>query len=176
MQFRIKHLFVATAIIAAFAAALRFPSDQVMHWFCFVAWLTVIVFVARAITHAGRERMIIAVGLTTSVSYLILVWFLAEKFPLPSTAALKTWYPERVLGQINNAGRIMTGLTRNPIAKASWMIGEIGFAAIFGLSSAGLAAYWTRSKGSAVEAVESGADAHSTHKSSPSGPSGTTRQ
>jgi hypothetical protein len=154
MQFRIKHLLVATAVLAAFAAALRSPSNPVMHWFCFVAWLTVIALVARAITHAGRERMIIAVGLTASISYLALVLFVDEKFPLPSTAALKTWYPERVPGQIYNAGRIMTGMTRNPIAEASWMIGEIGFAALFGLSAAGLAAYWTRSKGSAMEVVQ----------------------
>lgn len=154
MQFRIKHLFIVTAIIAAFAAALRFPSNPVMHWFCFAAWLSVIALVARAITHPGRERMVIAVGLTTSISYLVLVLFLEETFPLPSTAALKTWYPERVPGQIYNAGRIMTGMTRNPIAEASWMIGEIGFAAFFGLSAAGLAAYWTRSKGSAMELVE----------------------
>jgi len=151
MQFRIKHLFVATAVFAAFAAALRFPSNSLMHWLCLAAWLTVIALVARAITHSGRERMIIAVGLTTSISYLVLVLFLDEKFPLPSTAALKTWYPERVPGQIYNAGRIMTGMTRNPVAKASWMIGEIGFAALFGLSAAGLAAYWARSKCRAVE-------------------------
>jgi hypothetical protein len=153
MQFRTKHLFIATAVFVAFAAALRFPSNPAMHWFCFAAWLAVIALVARAITHSGRERMVIAVGLTASVSYLVLVLFLEEKFPLPSTAALKTWYPERVPGQIYNAGRIMTGMTRNPMAKASWMIGEIGFAAFFGLSAAGLATYWTRSKSRVAESA-----------------------
>jgi hypothetical protein len=149
MQFRIKHLLLATVLIALFSWGLAAPSDLSAKAFVFLAWLAVVVLAVRAGTHSGRERTIILCGLFACLSYGVLVAF--ELVNFPTEDLLKMIHPEFIHKTIIMNGRQIPAVDDNPVYNSFRTIGEITFATMFGLMAAVLAAYWTRTEGGVVE-------------------------
>ena len=160
MKFRIKHLLLATAIVAAFAYGLSFPSYYVARWFRFGAWAAAALLTARAVSRPA-ERKAIACGLVVAASYLAVLEYHKQDTPLPTSAVLERIYPELVPIDTAAAQAIPGTFTTmvngrtyrsNPHADEFRAIGEYGFATIFGLIAAGLVAYWSNESTNLKEA------------------------
>ena len=142
MQFRIKHLLLATALVALFAMALSNPSRLFEASLTFMVWAVVVLLVVRGICVGGSERKIIACGLFAALAYLSIAFWLWVDVPFPTTMLLEYFCPEYISGKASIGG--MNIATKNPNYNNFRAIGEYAFATTFGLMSAGLAAYWTR--------------------------------
>jgi hypothetical protein len=143
MKFRIKHVLIATLVVAVFAYGLSFPTYYSERWFRFGAWAVAALLTVRAVARPA-ERKAIACGLITAASYLAVLAYYDQPTPLPTSAALDRVYP-RNLPAGGSSGPPMVPIRtyiRNPNAEEFRTIGEYGFATIFGLIAAGLAVYW----------------------------------
>lgn len=151
MQFCIKHLLVATFVVAIFAMGLVKPSPVMEAGFTFAAWLMVAMLVVRGICYGGREGKVIACGLFVALSYLsIALWFWMP-IRFPTTMLLERLYPKYtfISAPAGSASNLMA--IDNEHHDNFRAIGEYAFGAIFGLLAGGLAAYWTRPSGGVVE-------------------------
>jgi hypothetical protein len=137
MQFRIKHLLLATALIALFAMGLVKPSTDKEAIFRLGGWLAVVVLVARASTCSLVERKTIAMGLVAAISYLLFALWLKHPVQLPTSLLLARLYPPLVAVSDHAS-------YENPGASSFQIVGHIAFATFFGLIVAGLTAYWVR--------------------------------
>lgn len=142
MKFRIKHLLVATVVVAIFAWALAAPTDTMVIALKYSAWITALVLIIRAVTHKS-ERLVISMGLLASVSYFPLTWWeLQWQDETTLIAKLVEKVHSKYMPVPNRTGVVDV----NSDYWNSISIGEIAFSVLFGLLAAGLAAYWTREK------------------------------
>ena len=144
MKFRIKHVLIATVVVAVFAYGLTFPSFHTERWFRFGAWVVASFLIVRAIVRPA-ERKAIACGLISAASYVAVLEYHKQPTALPTTALLEKIYP-RFIPDNNSVFPAAGGPTTyktNPNAAEFRTIGEYGFAMIFGLIAAGSAVYWS---------------------------------
>ena len=140
MQFSIRHLLLATAVIALFAMALSNPSRLFEASVTFAVWSVVALLVVRGICAGGSERKIIACGLFVILAYLSVASWLWVDVPFPTSMLLEYFCPEYISSKESLGG--MPIATKNPNYNNFQAIGEYAFATTFGLMAAGLAAYW----------------------------------
>lgn len=141
MKFRIKHLFIATAMVAVFTWVLANPSPSTAIATQLAIWVTTVVLIIRAVTHK-TERIVISMGLLASISYLLLVrWELKTS---PIRHLVSSVYPQHtpVTRHVNGVSEMF--LTQNPNYLSAIAIGESAFAVLCGFLAAGLATYWSR--------------------------------
>ncbi len=143
MQFRIAHLLAAVALVAFFAWGLSRPSETTVNCFKCAGWLASLVLIVRAMTHSGRERMIIAAGLLGSASYLMLLTWHVVQFP---TSDFLDAINPQVQAKIVPSASGTTTLYYPTMGYGHFrIIGEFVAATLIGLLMAALAAFWTRS-------------------------------
>lgn len=141
MQFRIKHLFIGTAIVAFLSMALANPEPVTLQFVRLLVWMSVATLLVRAICRRD-ERIIIGCGISASISYLAVVHILGRGRQLATSALLDWLRPEILYTRIN--GRLEADGYKDFASPAFKTIGEIMYAVVFGLLAAGLAWYWTR--------------------------------
>jgi hypothetical protein len=95
MKFRIKHVLIATLVVAVFAYGLSFPTYYSERWFRFGAWAVAALLTVRAVARPA-ERKAIACGLITAASYLAVLAYYDQPTPLPTSAALDRVYPRNL--------------------------------------------------------------------------------
>lgn len=149
MQFRVKHMLFATAVVAAFAWALTSPGAKMVGTVEFIYWLSLLILLIRASTHR-RERVTISMGLVASLSYYALIRW--GEYRLPTSHLLSAIHPKLIPISSERAAELAERIQSvhqpmyesNPAHYQFNSIGHIGFAVIFGFLAAGLAAYWSR--------------------------------
>lgn len=146
MQFRIKHLLTATAVVALLATSMGHPSQLSENLVRLAIWGAAAILATRAIARPGRERAIIAAGLLTGASFL---WIesgsnYGEAFPISDF--LEWLAPSHDLNR-DDDGRLTGGFNSFPDARHLREIGRLAFALLFAVMAACLAAVWTQPVG-----------------------------
>jgi len=143
MQFRIKHLLMATAVVALLATSMGHPTQLTENLVRLAVWGVAAILATRAIARPGRERAVIAAGLLTGGSFL---WIdsgsnYGEAFPI--SAFLEWVAPIHYLNRDDN-GLLTGGFNSFPNAAHLREIGRLAFAFLVAVMAAGLAAVWTQ--------------------------------
>lgn len=142
MQFRIKHLLVATSAVALLATSMGHPSQLTENLVRFAVWVAAATLATRAIARPGRERAVISAGLLVGASFL---WFdsrpsYGEAFPISDF--LEWLAPTYGLNR-DDDGLLTGGFNSFPNAAHLREIGRLAFALLFAAIAACLAAAWT---------------------------------
>jgi hypothetical protein len=143
MQFRIKHLLMATLAVALLATSMGHPSQLTENLVRLAVWAAAAILATRAIARPGRERAVIAAGLLVGASFL---WFdsgpsYGEAFPI--STFLEWVAPSHDLNRDDN-GLLTGGFNSFPNARHLREIGRLAFALLFAVIAACLAAVWTQ--------------------------------
>ena len=146
MQFRIKHLLMATLAVALLATSMGHPSQLTENLVRLAVWAAAAILATRAIARPGRERAVISAGLLVGASFL---WFdsgpsYGEVFPISDF--LEWLAPTYGLNRYDD-GRLTGGFNSYPNARHLREIGRLAFALLFAVMAAGLAAVWTQPVG-----------------------------
>ena len=142
MQFRIKHLLMATMAVALLATSMGHPSQLTENLVRLAVWGVAAILATRAIARPGRERAVITAGLLVGASFL---WFdsgpsYGEVFPISDF--LEWLAPTYGLNR-DVDGRLTGGFNSFPNASHLREIGRLAIALLFAAMAACLAAVWT---------------------------------